>query len=309
MTIIRRTPPPARVPLQVPAAPLPRSMTDRGFVPATQARLRGANPKFRGLMLATEGRSDTGKTEFLLSAPGPGVVLCCDRGFDAVFDNQTPPPSRRDDFGFKTLKIPKATDFQTAAGYQPYYQEFYKSSMDMIAIPEVRTACIDGDNFSWDLQRLAEWGRLQGIYPQTKYADPTAARMSFYWSLYDSGKIIIATNMVQSEWRNVMGADGLPVIDPSSKENKRELTGDDVAKGFRDQEYLWQARIRHLYKPARMVRIGTMTQHLPQEWGLRIMKCKANRGLVGEELWGDDCNFLGLVTLIYPHVDPKEWGF
>src|SRR5690349_14269148 len=88
-----------------PKPTLPASFMRAGFVPPEQARRRGGT-KFRGLMLATEGRSDTGKTEFLLSAPGPGVILACDRGFDAVFDNQAPPPSRRTDFGIKTLQMP-----------------------------------------------------------------------------------------------------------------------------------------------------------------------------------------------------------
>jgi hypothetical protein len=39
------------------------------------------------------------------------------------------------------------------------------------------------------------------------------------------------------------------------------------------------------------------------------MKCKANLRLVGAELWGNDCNFKGLVKLVYPQVSLQEWGY
>lgn len=308
MPIIRRplTPPPA------PAPTLPASFLRAGFVPPDQARIRG-NTKFRGLMLATEGRSDTGKTEFVLSAPGPGVILACDRGFDAVFDNQAPPPSRRTDFGIKTLAMPSATDFGSARDYLPYYQTFYREAMNAIAIPEARTVCIDGDNFSWDLQRLAEWGKLQGIYPQTKYAEPKAARMSFYYKLWESGKIIITTNMMQDEWKDQLDANGLPIVDEKG-ERRRERTGDSVAKGYPDQEYLWQIRIRHLYRGPRIQKMAFGPKkgqevRIPGQWGIRITKCKSNADLVGTELWGDECNFSGLMQTVYPHLDLSVWGF
>ncbi len=275
--------------------------------------MRGANPKFRGLMLATEGRSDTGKTEFVLSAPGPGVILACDRGFDAVFDNQTPPSTRRSDFGIKTLAMPGATDFGSAKDYLPYYQTFYRDTMSALAIPEARTFCIDGDNYSWDLARLAEWGKLQGIYPQTKYAEPKAARMSFYYKLWESGKIIITTNMMQDEWKDQVGPDGLPLTNKDG-ERVRERTGDSVAKGYPDTEYLFQIRIRHLYQGPRVRRMLIGPQkgqevQIPGQWGLRITKCKPNQSLIGTELWGSDCNFAGLMLTVYPHLPLEVWGF
>lgn len=286
---------------------LPQSFLSAGFVPPEQARKRGGS-KFRGLMLATEGRSDTGKTEFLLSAPGPGAVLACDRGFDATLDNQTPPPTRRADFGIKVLQMPSATDFGSNREYIPYYQTFYQTLMGALQLPEARTVCVDGDNFSWDLQRLAEWGKLHGVYPQTKYADPKAARMSLYYKMWDSGKIIICTNMMQDEWKDQIDpATGLPVVDKDG-ERKRERTGDSVAKGFPDQEYLWQIRIRHLYRAAVSRIIRGKAVSVPQQWGIRITKCKPKPDLVGQELWGSDCNFLGLVQTVYPHIDPSEWG-
>ena len=256
---------------------LPSSFLKAGFVTPEQAR-HAPGSKFRRLMIATEGRSDTGKTEFLLTAPGPGLIVALDRGFDAMCDNPTPPISRRDDFGLMVIKAPTATQSNDPKWYQPYWFDFYKKTMDAITIPEARSLCIDGDNVSWDLQRLAEHGKLTGV----------------------------ATNMMTDEYKTVLDADGLPVIDTKTGEAKRERTGDSVARGFPDQEYLWQIRIRHLYKPPAFNTI--LKRSSAPVWGLRIVKCKANPTLVGEELWGADATFSGLVQIVYPHIPLSEWG-
>lgn len=297
------------VPPQTPmAAPqIPRSLLQSGFLPPEQARKRGT--KFRGLMLATEGRSDTGKTEFLMSAPGPGAIAACDRGFDSVFDNPSPPPTRRQDFAIKTLHMPLDTDMGSAQAYLPYYQTFYKTCVETVNLPDIRTFCIDGDNLSWDLQRLAEWGKLQGVYPQTKYHGPNTARMSFYYTLWQSGKIIITTNMMQDEWRDQIDpATGMVVRDEKG-ESKRERTGGSVAKGFPDQEYIWAIRIRHLFRAATVRKFMGKEIAVPKQWGIRITKCKPNPDLIGEELWGESCNFRSLVETVYPHIPVEEWGF
>lgn len=298
---------PPKRPIVLPPKPtLPASFLQKGFVMPDQARKRGGS-KFRGLMIATEGLSDSGKTEFMLSAPGPGMILACDRGFDAVFDNPNPPVTRRGDFGVKPIPMPTVTDFQSPADYLPFYKNFYVSTIEAIRTPEARTVCIDGDNLSWDLQKLTEWGKLT-TFPQVKFADPNAARMSFYHQLWESGKIIITSNMMRSTWRDVLDGDGKPVLDAKG-ERKREPTGDHEAMGFPNQAYLWQLRLRHLYRGPVVRKLFGKEVHIPQQWGIRIVKCKPNPMLVGEELWGESCNFLGLVQLVYPNVDPAEWGF
>lgn len=290
-----------------PKPSVPQSLLQNGFMMPEQARKRKGS-KFRGLMIATEGKSDTGKTEFMLSAPGPGGIVACDRGFDAVFDNPNPPVTRRGDFAIYPAAIPKFTDFQNAKEYTPYYVEFYKAVMSIAGNPEARTLGIDADNLSWDLQKLSEWGKLT-TFPQVKFAEPKSARMSFYHQLWESGKIIITSNMLQDAWVDVVDDNGLPVKDEKTGEIKRKPSGEYVAKGFPDQEYLWAIRIRHLFKGPLVRKFMGKEIHTPKQWGIKIMKCKANPDLVGEELWGENCNFAGLVQLVYPQVPLEEWGF
>lgn len=284
---------------------LPASFAKDGFLTGDRARLGGR--KFRRLMLGTEGQTDTGKSEFSWSAPGPGVCICLDRGFDAALDNPEPPPTRND-FGFVVVSAKRVFGSNEAVKgtMTQYWSEFYNAVKKAIANDDVRTLVIDGDSDSWEIQRLADLGALTGIYPQTKYSPVYAARRAFYSMLWDSGKIIIATNKVKDEWETVTDGEGNPVKD-SNGEEKRRKTGNLERQGFPDQDYLWQIHVRHLFKPGSFnAKLG---RDVEQQWGLRITKCKANKKLEGEELWGPDCNFASLVQFVYPQVPLEEWGF
>lgn len=270
---------------------LPASFARDGFVMPDVARKKG---KFKRLLIGTEGRADSGKTEFALSAPGPGLVICLDRQFDAIFDNPRPPPTRRSDFGFKVIEIPAATQVDQPEYLKQWVNfklEFYKA----LDNADARTVVLDGDSDSWELQRLAAHGKLTGIFPATRYTDVYAARRAFINRAWDSGKIVIATNKLKAEYKTIFDRDGKPVLD-DQKQEKREKTGGWERQGFPDQEYLWQIQLRHHYDQDKGV------------WGIEILKCKSDPSLVGFKLWGDECNFASLVSVAYPNVDPAEWG-
>ncbi len=258
----------------------------------------------KSIMIGTEGMSDTGKSEFILTCPGPGLVLVIDRGIDPVFDNQTPPANRRNDFAFKIFEAPKNTQ-ATQAEYVQHFKDIRAGLYAAALNPDALTIGIDGDSDLWELHQLASLGKLTGVYPQTKYGEPYAERRAMTARLHDSGKIIIATNKVKDEYVTVYNVDGTEKKDQQG--NKvTERSGEKRRQGFPDQDYLWNVQIRHLFQPAK---INTVTNKLmPKKWGLKVLKCKANTDVVGEELWGDDCCFQSLMELCYPQIDPSEWG-
>lgn len=271
---------------------LPASFLKDGFVPPANLRRR-----HRRLMIGTDGPSNTGKTEFALSAPGPGLVISLDRGFDAMMDNPQPPPTRRTDFAFKVVQAPLASQ-TTKENYLAYWQDFYGILKTATANADCRTIVIDGDSDSWELQRLAEFGKLTQV-PSILYTTVNAARRAMYARLWDSGKIIIATNKIKKEYKTLRNPDGTPRLNDQGKE-VREWDGASYNRqGFEDQDYLWQIQIRHLFRN---------TTNGP-EWGLKIMKAKADPSLEGIELWGGDCHFAALVQTVYPHVPLAEWGY
>lgn len=282
-----------------PTKPLPASFARDGFVLPQTLRKR------RRLMIGTDGRTNTGKTEFILSIPGPGIAVVLDRGFDSMLDNPTPPPTRRADWAFKVVSAPTAGQ-AVQNEYVEHWKEFRTVFYRALDNPDANAVALDGDADSWELQKLAEYGKLTGIFPQTRYGSVNYSRRAFINRAWESGKIIIATNRVADGYVEVRDARG-QVVMGDDKQPVRVKSGEVDRKGFPDQDYLWQLQIRHLYAPPAYNQ--TLKKTVPAKWGLRILKCKANTQHEGTELWGQDCNFEGLVSLIYPQVALSEWGF
>lgn len=268
---------------------LPLSFAREGFLSADKI-------KRRRLMIGTDGPADSGKTEFALSAPGPGILLALDRGHEALLDNVKPPKARRDDFAFKVIQVPLATS-GTQEMFLEYWRKFYEDYKKALANVDAKVIVLDGDSDSWELQRLAEFGKLTQI-PSIMYTGVNAARRAMIARAFDSGKTIIATNKITRHYTPAYNADGTPKMDNANPPKPiREWDGTYERQGFNDQDYLWQIQLRHLYDETN------------KQWGIRITKCKKDMDLAGIELWGDDCNFAGLVQTVYPEVPLKEWGF
>lgn len=296
---------------------LPQSFIRAGFGPPEKK-------KFWRLMVGTEGEPSSGKSEFISSAPGPGIVACIDRNYEAMLDNPHPPKARRRDFAYKIINLP--LEGQCAQSeYVSRWREFRDVVYKALEIPECKTIGIDTDNVSWDLQMLADHGRIAQV-PQLMRTATNTSRRAFISKLSDSGKNIIATNMLKDEYLAELDDNGNAV----KKEGKevRKKTGERTRQGFPDQSYLYQVQIRHLVKPpeVKVVKVGGKELKLPNgrviitggvekeiksytEFGLKILKCTRNSELVGEELWGDKCNFAGLVQLIYPEYSLESWGY
>lgn len=289
--------------------PLPPSFAQQGFKTAALARTRmrlRSGKLLKPLMIATEGESDSGKTEFMLTCPSPGIIICLDRGFSGCVDNPRPPETRGDldSFAFKVIEVPlegTRTQPQYAQYWSSYRDDLYRAADNKDAV----MVGIDGDSDSWELQRLAEFGKLTQIFPQTRYHAPYASRRALLARLWDSGKIIIGTNKVKDEYEDIVDAQGKPVLDDQG-EKKRQRTGRKEAQGFPDQEYLWQIRLRHLYAPPALNK--ATKKMMPAKWGFKILKCKHDKAHEGEELWGESATFRGLVELVYPEVPMAEWG-
>lgn len=285
---------------------LPPSFLRDGFEPASAARKRRHLPRLNrpGIMIGTEGETNTGKTEFGLSAPGPGIVLCVDRGFDGVLDNPNPPASRRSDFAFKVIDAPMASQ-AAQVDYLAAWRSFYADYKRALSNPDCLTVLLDGDSDTWELQRLAAFGKLTQV-PSLFYTEVNAARKAMVATAWNSGKIIIATNKIRDEYVTEYDAKGSPVMDNQGKE-RRKKSGTQIRQGFADQDYLWQIQLRHLYQEQA---VNSITgKDIPQAWGIRILKCKPNPAIQGIELWAENCNFASLVQLAYPNVSLKEWGF
>ncbi len=291
---------------------LPPSFLREGFVQpgATRTKIKLPNGQMlKPLLIGTEGKSDTGKTEFLLSIPGNGQLICVDRNFSGVFDNPEPPECRNPKVGIKVIPIPLE-----GTSKLPVYQEYYTKTRDSLYTaldnPDSHFVALDGDSDFWELHLLAHFGKTRQIFPQTKYTDVYVEKRAQLARAFDSGKIVVFTNKVTDEYVDVLDDNGNPVVDPQNpKDTLRKKSGNDKAQGFKDQDYLYQVRLVHLFRPAEEKIIKGKRVLAPKAWGIRIKKAKHNKDMEGCELWGEECCFRGLVTNLWPDVDPRRWGF
>lgn len=286
--------------------PLPPSYSKDGFISPANVQQKRKLPNgqyLKPLLIGTEGETDTGKTEFALSIPGKIQMISVDRNFTSVLDNPDPPEARNPNVGLKVHEITTAS-MSDINGYQKSFQSVKESFYAALNNPDSSVVFLDGDSDYWELHVLAHFGKNTQIFPQTRYAAPYAEKRAQINRAWDSGKIVICTNKVRDEYVTVYKADGTPEKDDRGEEVRRK-TENKKRQGFPDQDYLWQVQLRHMYKPA-----GTYDgKFRSNQWGIKLLKCKHNPALVGEELWGDKCNFRGLVDFIYPDVAPERWGF
>lgn len=284
---------------------LPPSFTAAGYVLPNMLTPLTRGRRLKRLLIGTEGPSNTGKTEFPMTAPGPGIYLCLDRGFEAALDNPEPPETRRNDYAFKVIPVPLPLQ-QNKSGYETYWRDFLNEYRKALDNKDCRTVVVDGDSDGFELQTLAEFGKNIQIPPILR-TGLNAARRSYIAHSFDSGKIVFHTNKLKKKYETVYNVDGSPKVGTDGKEI-REWDGVTLERqGFWDHDYLYQLQLGHLYRPAR---INSVTKkEVPQEWGVRILSCKAQPALKGQELWGSDCNFSTLVQLVYPQIELADWGF
>lgn len=276
---------------------LPASFAKDGFFNYEQIRGK------RRIMISSEGLPDSGKSEFALSMPGPGVALCLDRGIKGVMENQNPPKTRQVNWAIKIVKVPKPGQVAITTEKNPYldyWRAYYADLKKILANRDCRSLLIDGDSDSWELQRMAVFGKVLKV-PEIQYTQVNTDRRALYAMLFDTELNIVATNKLSKHYAPQI-KNGRPMLDNSGKPIK-EWDGTYERQGFKDQGYLWDLQLRHLRGDVDDPEFNR------GKWGIRILQCKPNVNLVGSELWGDDCNFSTLVEVVYPHIKRSEWGF
>lgn len=279
---------------------LPASFAKFGLKTALQV----TTTKRKRVMIGTEGESESGKTEFILSAPGPGIIVCLDRGHEAMLENAKPPDTRRDDFGFDIINPVK--EGQTDKnGYLDAWRDVKDNHIYRhIANPDCLTLGIDTDSDLWQLQLLADFGKSTQI-PQIMRTQTNINRKAFTTRLFDCGKNIIGTNMLRDDYRTITDDNGKAVLKDGKEQTYR--TGARKRQGFPDQDYLWQIQIRHFKTEARY--LERLKKTIPSKFGIEILKCKVNGELVGTQFTGSECNFKSLVLAAYPNSTATDWGY
>jgi hypothetical protein len=244
----------------------------------------------RRLMIGTQGKERTGKTDFALrTAPEPLVYIGLDPGHEGVIEKYE-----------RTRKIYKYIHNIPPVALQEHYLSHWLKVRDMITKAinhqDVRSVILDTGTDIWELLRLAEFGQLNAVgdikklYPQINQAYKSLIRMA-----YDKEINLIVIHKMKKlyQTRTIMTGKG-----PQQQEY---WDGEAMERaGFGDAGYLVQLQVEHIFDPTRK-------GPLENKFGLLVHDCRQNMDIAGLELWGPECNFRTLATCVFPDSTVEEW--
>lgn len=231
------------------------------------------------LLLGTEGPERSGKTELLLSAPGPIGILNFDWGLEGVVEKWV--RKGRKKVWVYNVRIPVIAGMSPAKAQSaclsvlsPAKDAYFK----MIEHADVRTVGIDTGSDLWALIRLADFGTLnpKGDVKQI-YDVPNQVYKSFIRTVFNVGnKNLIVTHRLAPHYVNDKW-DG--------ESYKRE--------GFRNSGYLIQSNLIHRFHDG--------------EFSIEVKDCRQNPSLAGMVFTGSDCTFPRLASCILEDTVEGDW--
>lgn len=281
-----------------PSASTATSINDSGF---TLIENLTSRPR---LTLSTGGREKTGKTRFMLTAPGPIYYFNLDRPLEPELLAHAKAHKKqvwvKDYFTDVAAKLPQSD-------YAKIWER-YLADWDY-ACRNARTVIQDTGTAVWELCRLARFGKLSQISPH-HYGPVNAEfdKMLRLPRLFDGLNVIIS-HRYKKEYKGP-GAKIKPTAGAADGEPKEMWTGNFERQGYGGTPYEMQVVVEHFQSQAVFdVETSTrLTYTGADQYGIRVVSSGiAGDTLTGTELRGMDCNFQMLGLLAYPESTMEDW--
>ena len=238
--------------------------------------------KPKGILMSIEGQQKCGKTEFGLSMPGDIFILNLNWGLVGVYEKHVEAGKSlyvQDIQIPYTEKLPGEPFTLLAGAAAEQWKKAILSLREAIKDPSISSIFIDTGSELWDLLRVARLGKLTQVMP-IQYAAVNAEFRQLLQLLLTCGKNVVLSHKVKPEYVN------------DQKTNRFERSG------FGDIGFDVQVELR----ADRDIKKDGVDQ-----FSLTFMDCRANKDLKNVVLTGKDCNFLKVVSMIYPKTTEKDW--
>lgn len=262
-----------------PAVPIPQAIG--GFSLAGQA------PTRKRLVISVAGLDKSGKTNLALTAPGPMAYANFDTGLEGVIHKfEGTKRIYREDY---RVIVPPRQSVEQVAGIANEVWERYKSDVRMAhKSPLIRTIVIDTESETWELIRLARFGKLTQVMPH-HYGPVNAEYRNFLNEVYDTDKNLVILGRLKDEWENTVNAQGKEV---------GHKTGRLERVGMKDIPYIVQLNAIAHFDP--MTTPG-------DQFSLEIINCRQNSEMCGTVLPQSMCTFQSLAGMVYPNSQETDW--
>jgi hypothetical protein len=231
--------------------------------------------------VCTTAKEKCGKTHWALATtPEPVYAIATDTGTKEIADKLVRDSGRR--IYVTTIKPPKyAGNSSKKAEYESTWDEIQKALRAVLAMKGRRTLVGDTWTEVHEILRIARLGKLTQVMPF--HYGPVNREMS------DLVKDIVSTPDLVSIF--------IHKVKKEYRENKKgedSWTGKWERSGFGDMPYLVDANLEHYY------------DRDTGEFGVRVLDCRQNMGMVGIEYPGEACRF-DVVASEALSVDPEVW--
>jgi|SRR5882762_4683738 len=234
----------------------------------------------KSLVYCLDGQSKTGKTEFILSMPGPLCIHNLNFGLKGVIDKHLAKGKEIYTFDYEVPLTNKTvgtgvTDLCGAATkvWDAFTKQFLASLTCM------RSVAIDLSTEAWELIRVARLGKLDKVMA-IQYG---AVNVEF-------------RQLIQRALRSGVNVGFVHKLKPEYANDKK--TGEFERAGFGDIGFDVEATLRTSRDASKK---GI------EQFSLEIEECRNNFRANGTTLIGEDVNFSKVASIIFPGTKEEDW--
>lgn len=237
----------------------------------------------RRLVIAVDGLDKEGKSNFLLTAPGPIAYQNFDTGTEGVIEKfQTSKIIHRADYKVKILKgmSPEQAIGAAAPAWEQFVED-YKIALDQGIKGKIKTIGWDTASENWEILRLARLGKLTQVMPHHYTALNTEYR-NLVREVFDTPLNMVLLHKLKPEWKDSTG---------SGKGNK---TGNYERAGFGDMAFLVQINV-------------ICWRDKDGHFHVTVKNCRQNPAVAGLDLVDEMASFKWLAVNVYPDTMLEDW--
>lgn len=234
----------------------------------------------KSLNIVSQGLDDSGKTDWACTAPEPIVYIGLDRGVGEVVNSAVKRYGKN--ILLKEISVPVGEDQEV---YVPIWKET-REHLQLIPASGAKTVVVDTASRLWELCRLAKFGALEQI-PQHRYTKVNAMFESLLDHLFEARDLnVILIHQLKKEYKGR--------IDEKTQKEVSFWTGGWERQGFNKLNYMANLILEH-----RRSEDGAFK--------IKLLKCKGNKDMWGQEYEVESYDFAGLAAEIYPDSSLEDW--
>lgn len=231
------------------------------------------------LVMASHGIQKQGKTRFGLTMPGPIGILNLDIGLEGVVGQFTD----KKDIYYENYVIDRETDVSDyKAIWDKLENDFYTFSQH----PEIKSIIFDTMSEARELALYSLYGRAVKIMPHD-YGPANNMLKSFVkYAMFKSQKNFLFIHQMKDEYI------------------ANEYTGQQIRKGIKEVGYSVQVNVEF---EREIVPDPETGKKKPGDFVMRVIDCRQNATIAGNEYRNELVDFKYLAADVYPETNPEDW--